>query len=145
MAQKILVGQQQWEGYKVLCKPLEMGGVDRRLFGILIVVFMGFWQGMGSLLLGIAVTFALYQLFRLFTKRDPQFFSVLQAASRLPAAWYDPADPPSRYGPYIAPSDDFLRGLADVARQAEREQPRTGLRKRAADLSRLLGESSRQE
>lgn len=146
MAKKILVGEQRWEGYQVLCKPLEVGGVDRRLFGLLIMVFMVFWQGMGSLLLGIATTFALYYLFRVLTKRDPQFFSVLQSASRLPAAWYDPADPPTRYGPYIAPSDEFLRGLVGLARQAEREQhSRSGLRKRAADLSRLFGESSRQE
>ena len=145
MAQKILVGQQQWEGYQVLCKPLEMGGIDRRLFGVLMVVFMVFWQGMGSILLAIPVTFGIYQLFRVLTKRDPQFFSVLQGASRLPAAWYDPADPPTRFGPYIAPSDEFLRGLTELTKQAQREEPRTGLRKRAADLFSLFCEFSPEE
>ena len=145
MAKKILVGQQQWEGYQVLCKPLEIGGIDRRLFGLLIVVFMVFWQGMGSLLLGVGVTLIIYQLFRVLTKRDPQFFSVLQGASRLPAAWYDPADPPTRYGPYIAPSDDFVRGLTEKARRAQIGDSSTGWRRRVVEIARLLGDSPSQE
>ena len=145
MAKKILVGQQQWEGYQVLCKPLAIGGIDRRLFGLLIVVFMVFWQGMGSLLLGIGVTLIIYQLFRVLTKRDPQFFSVLQGASRLPAAWYDPADPPTRYGPYIAPSDDFVRGLNEKARRAQSPASASGWRRRAAELASLVGDSPSQE
>ncbi len=145
MSKKILVGQQRWEGYQVLCKPLEMAGVDRRLFGVLMVVFMVFWQGMGSIFLAIPVTIGFFQLFRVLTKRDPQFFSVLQGASKLPAAWYDPADAPSSYGPYIAPSDAYLRDLVALSKQVHRS-PRSGAVSRAlGDLSRLFGQSSREE
>ena len=47
-----LRGQQQWEGFHVLCKAPEIAGLDRRVFGLLFIVFFVLWQIMGSFLLG---------------------------------------------------------------------------------------------
>lgn len=139
MSKQVFVGAQQWEGYQVLCRPLEMLGVDRRLFGILVIVFMVFWQGMGSFLLAIVISYAIYFSFRRMTKTDPQFFSVLRGSSSLPAAWYDPADAPSVYGAYIVPTRAFLNNLERGKRDAVRARVNTGLRGRLTELLSLLG------
>ena len=139
MSKQVFVGAQQWEGYQVLCRPLEMLGVDRRLFGILVIVFMVFWQGMGSFLLAIVISYAIYFSFRRMTKTDPQFFSVLRGSSSLPAAWYDPADAPSVYGAYIVPTRAFLNNLERGKRDAVRARANTGLRGRLTELLSLLG------
>ena len=139
MSKQVFVGAQQWEGYQVLCRPLEMLGVDRRLFGILVIVFMVFWQGMGSFLLAIVISYAIYFSFRRMTKTDPQFFSVLRGSSSLPAAWYDPADAPSVYGAYIVPTRAFLNNLERGKRDAVRARANIGLRGRLTELLSLLG------
>ena len=139
MSKQVFVGAQQWEGYQVLCRPLEMLGVDRRLFGILVIVFMIFWQGMGSFLLAIVISYAIYFSFRRMTKTDPQFFSVLRGSSSLPAAWYDPADAPSVYGAYIVPTRAFLNNLERGKRDAVRARANNGLRGRLTELLSLLG------
>ena len=134
---RIPVGAQRWEGFHVVCKPLELGGIDRRLFGLMMIVLMVFWQGMGSFLLGAGSTALLYMFFRRLTKSDPQFFSVLRLAARLPAAWYDPATLPTEYGPYIASDPDVVRRYYErVRREAAVKQ--TGWRRRVIDLVALL-------
>ena len=94
MSKRLFSGAQRWEGYQPLCRPLELLGVDRRLFGLLIILFFVVWQGMGSFLLGALLAGVVFWIFRLLTKKDPQFFSVLQSGSRFPAAWYDPGIAP---------------------------------------------------
>ena len=141
MSKQVFVGAQQWEGYQVLCRPLEMLGVDRRLFGILMIIFMIFWQGMGSFFLAIGVSYGIYYLFRRMTKTDPQFFSVLRGSSSLPAAWYDPADAPSVYGAYIVPTRKFLNNLERSKRDALRARTVSGRQGRFWELASLvLGE-----
>ncbi len=129
MSLRMPVGQQQWEGFHVLCRPLELGGVDRRLFGILMIFFLVFWQGFGLFLYGLLATGGLYYFFRWLTKRDPQFFSVLRMSSRYPAAWYDEARAPTDFGPYVAPN---LRVVRDLERSA------SVARRRAASKSLLF-------
>ena len=124
MPARVPVGAQHWSGFHVVCKPLELGGIDRRLFGLLMIVFMVFWQGMGSFFLGVGATVVLYVFFRRLTKSDPQFFSVLRLAARHPAAWYDPATVPTEYGPYLVTDvGEFRR-----RRRAARERARGGRR-----------------
>ncbi len=96
-----LKGQQQWEGFHVLCRPPEILSIDRRLFGLLIVVFAVFWQGMAQFRLGLLVTVVLYFMLRSMTKSDPHFFTVLRLGTRFDAAWCDPGDPPERFGAYV--------------------------------------------
>ena len=138
MSKKNFSGTQKWEGYHTLCRPLELMGVDRRLFGILTIVFMVFWQGMDSLFLAISVSYGMFWAFRFMTKADPQFFSVLRGASTLPAAWYEAADAPSKYGPYIVRDNEELRHLDDVKRLALRRRSRTGLRGRFLEIVSLV-------
>ncbi|MYN65581.1 MAG: hypothetical protein F4X11_11210 [Acidobacteria bacterium] len=140
MARRLLVGQQRWEGFHVLCKPAEMAGVDRRLIGILVVCFMVLWQGM-SIWIGIAITATLYWFFRRLSKHDPQFFSVLRNASRLPAAWYDPARVPSVLGGFVVDSQEQLAAMDDMRKrffEPKRQVP-AGWRSRLLELIELLG------
>ena len=96
-----LKGQQEWEGFHVLCKPPELGGIDRRLFGICILLFGIFWQGMGTFRVACLAAAAFFFLCRYMTKKDPHFFAVLRLSTRYDAAWCDPGDPPERYGSFV--------------------------------------------
>ena len=94
-------GQQHWEGFQVLCKPPELMNIDRRLFGLLVVLWGLMWQGMGSFRLGLIAAVGGYFACRWLTKRDPHFFAVLRLSARFDVAWCDPGDPPDRYGAYV--------------------------------------------
>ena len=59
MSARIPVGQQQWEGFHLMSKPVEMAEIDRRLFGLLLIFFLVFWQGLGLFFLGVVATLAL--------------------------------------------------------------------------------------
>ncbi len=93
-----LRGQQQWEGFHVLCKAPEVAGIDRRLFGLLGIVFFVLWQLLAAFLLSVAVTGALFVLFRRMTNRDPHWFEILRVTSRYDVAWCDPGGVPVRFG-----------------------------------------------
>ena len=139
MSVRIPTGQQRWEGFHVVCRPLELAGVDRRLFGLMLIFFMIFWQGFGALFTGIVATLLLYYVFRWATKYDPQFFAVLRAAARLPGAWYDEARPPLEFGPYITANPGLPRELERRAAAAARRQaPATLSTRLARRLSALL-------
>ena len=96
-----LKGQQQWEGFHVLCRPLELFGIDRRLVGLNIVVFGVFWQGISGFQVAAVVSVVLFLVFRRLTRRDPHFFQVLRLSSRFDVAWCDPGRPPNAYGSYV--------------------------------------------
>ncbi len=96
-----LKGQQQWESFHVLCKPPELLSIDRRLFGLLVILFAVFWQGFGQFRLGLVITVAVYFLLRRMTRQDPHFFSVLRLGTRFDVAWCDPGAPPERFGAYV--------------------------------------------
>ena len=93
-----LKGQQQWEGFHVLCKPTELAGIDRRLFGICIMVFGVFWQGMDQFRLAVVLAILFFLLCRYMTKKDPHFFALLRIGTRYDFAWCDPGEPPETYG-----------------------------------------------
>lgn len=109
-----LKGQQEWEGFHVLCKPPELAGIDRRLFGIIMVLFGVFWQLMDTFRVAVLVCVLFYVLCRYMTKRDPHFFAVLQASTRYDVAWCDPGTAPDRYGPFIlaTPADGIESAAA---------------------------------
>lgn len=135
MASRMPGGQQQWEGFHVVCRPLEVAGVDRRVLGLLMIFFMIFWQGFGLFFTAIGATALLYYFFRWLTKHDPQFFAVLRGSARLPAAWYDEARAPTEYGPYIAPD---LRTVRDLERKAAAAQRREASRSPMMRLRRIV-------
>ena len=141
MRRQHVVGNQRWEGYLPLCRPLELLGIDRRLFGLLVINFMVFWQGMGSFLLGAGVTAAIYWAFRLMTKVDPQFFSVLRASAKLPAAWYDPGRAPTVYGPLILDDPAELRLIREAQKRGRPRRTASG-RNLLIDLRELIFPSS---
>ena len=93
-----LRGQQQWEGFHVLCTAPEVAGIDRRLFGLLVTVFIVIWQALLSFLLGLGVTVALFIVFRRLTAYDPHWFEILRCTSRYDVAWCDPGGVPARFG-----------------------------------------------
>ena len=112
-----LKGHQEWEGFHVLCKPPEIAGIDRRLFGICILIFGVFWQGMGTFRVGVLATIVFYFLCRYMTKRDPHFFAVLRLSTRYDVAWCDPGGAPEHYGPCVldrSPDADEVGSYADV-------------------------------
>ena len=111
-----LRGQQQWEGFSVLCKAPEVAGVDRRLFGLVAVGFFIMWQAIGSFLLGLAVGGGLYVLFRRLTAYDPHWFEILRVTSRYDVAWCDPGGVPDRFGECVL--DVAVESLADDAEGA---------------------------
>ena len=106
-----LRGQQQWEGFHVLCKAPEVAGLDRRLFGLLAIVFMVIWQVIGSFLIGLALTVGAFILFRRMGHADPHWFELLRVTSRYDVAWCDPGGVPARFGACVL--DVPLDRLAD--------------------------------
>ena len=141
MSKHLFTGAQRWEGYQPLCRPLELLGVDRRLFGLLLILFFVVWQGMSSFLVGVGLSAFVFWGFRVLTKKDPQFFSVLQSASRLPAAWYDPGLAPSSFGAYVAPSARVVHHLHRAPAKVVAQKPVSGLRARVLALVDLLSGS----
>ena len=110
-----LRGQQQWEGFHVLCKAPEVAGLDRRVFGLLAIIFIVVWQGLESFLLGLVLTVVSFILFRRMSDADPHWFEVLRVTSRYDVAWCDPGGVPARFGAYVldVPLDQLASGEAD--------------------------------
>ena len=117
-----LRGQQQWEGFHVLCKAPEVAGIDRRLFGLLGIAFFVMWQMIGSFLLGLGVAGALYVVFRRLTAHDPHWFEILRVTSRYDVAWCDPGGVPERFG--VCVLDVPVESLAADAAAAGAEEAR---------------------
>src|ERR1700674_5078085 len=70
-------------------RPLTMGGADRRLFFVALVVGGATFTLFGSLLAGLLMFLALYPGARWVTQRDPQLLRiVLRSATARPR--YDP-------------------------------------------------------
>ncbi|MYH32148.1 MAG: hypothetical protein F4137_25625 [Acidobacteria bacterium] len=117
-----LRGQQQWEGFHVLCKGPEVAGVDRRLFGLLGIAFFVMWQLLESFLLGVVMAGGLLVVFRRLTVYDPHWFEILRVTSRYDVAWCDPGGVPARFGecvldvPLDSLGDDRAGGKAEGAR-----------------------------
>jgi type IV secretory pathway TrbD component len=76
--------------YASVNRPLTIGGADRRLFFVALVVGGGTFTLFGSLLVGILMFLALYLSARFTTQRDPQLLRIIlrSAAAR---QRYDPA------------------------------------------------------
>ena len=76
--------------YASVNRPLTIGGADRRLFFVALVVGGGTFTLFGSLLAGLLMFLALYLGARWATQRDPQLLRiVLRSATARPR--YDPA------------------------------------------------------
>src|SRR5713226_5902383 len=76
--------------YASINKPLTIGGADRRLFFVALMVGGGTFTLFGSLLAGLLMGLALYLGARWATQRDPQLLRiVLQSATA--RRRYDPA------------------------------------------------------
>jgi type IV secretory pathway TrbD component len=76
--------------YASVNRPLTIGGADRRLFFVSVVLGGTTFTFFGSLLAGLLMFLALYAAARLVTQRDPQLLRiVLRAAGMRPH--YDPA------------------------------------------------------
>ena len=75
--------------YASLNRPLTVGGADRRLFFVAVVVGGATFTLFGSLLAGLLMFLALYLGARSVTQRDPQLLRiVLRSATARPR--YDP-------------------------------------------------------
>ena len=108
MPRPTLVGHQPWRCFHQLAFVPELFGVDRRL--LVLVFLFGFLVhvSLELILFPILLCVVCIVILRRLCKIDRQLMSVLQAAFRCPAAWYDPGLPPDAYGPYIAPSRDSV-------------------------------------
>ena len=116
-----LRGQQQWEGFHVLCKAPEVAGVDRRLFGLLAIAFFLIWDVLESFLTGGVVTGTLFVVFRRMTVHDPHWFEILRVTSRYDVAWCDPGGVPERFGECVL--DVSVESLADDAPDGGEREP----------------------
>ena len=75
--------------YASINRPLTIGGADRRLFFVALVVGGATFTLFGSLLGGLLMFLALYGMARWVTQRDPQLIRiVLRSATARPR--YDP-------------------------------------------------------
>ena len=75
--------------YASINRPLTIGGADRRLFFVALVVGGATFTLFGSLVGGLLMFLALYASARWVTQRDPQFLRiVLRSAAARPR--YDP-------------------------------------------------------
>ena len=139
MSKNIFLGHQQWQGYPMLCRPLEVFGIDRRAVALLTINFIIWWQGFGSFLLGVGFTYLLYYFFRVMTRHDPQFFFVLRGAARYQGAWYDHGDPPKNYGALVVSDRSIIQELETRVRAQQRAQrPQHGLMARLRGLRDLF-------
>ncbi len=76
--------------YASINRPLTIGGADRRLFFVAVVVGGGMFNLFGSFLGGVLMFLALYLGARWATERDPQLLRIiLRSASA--RRRYDPA------------------------------------------------------
>jgi type IV secretory pathway TrbD component len=76
--------------YKALHRPLTLGGVDRRLFFLALLMGAGTFNLFYSFLAGLLVAVGLYTFFLVATKRDPQMLRILLSSSKFRRR-YDPA------------------------------------------------------
>ena len=79
--------------YASVNRPLTIGGADRRLFFVALVVGGATFTLFGSLLAGLLMFLGLYATARWITQRDPQLLRiVLQSGAA--RSWYDPGKVP---------------------------------------------------
>ena len=76
--------------YPSMNRALTIGGADRRLFFVALVVGGGTFTLVGSLLAGVLMCLALYLGARWVTQRDPQFLQIVMR-SAMTRPLYDPA------------------------------------------------------
>lgn len=76
--------------YASINKPLTIGGAERRLFFVALVLGAGTFTFFGSLLAGAAMFLALYAAARWMTAHDPQWLRIV-LRSAAAAARYDSA------------------------------------------------------
>ena len=76
--------------YPSINRPLTIGGADRRLFFVALVVGGATFTLFGSLLTGILMFLALYCGARWATQRDPQLLRIVLRSARARRR-YDPA------------------------------------------------------
>jgi type IV secretory pathway TrbD component len=70
-------------------RPLTIGGADRRLFFVALVVGGATFTLFGSLLAGLLMFLGLYATARWITQRDPQLLRIV-LRSGAARSWYDP-------------------------------------------------------
>ena len=75
--------------YASINKPLTIGGADRRLFFMALVVGGATFTLFGSLLAGLLMCLALYLGTRWVTQRDPQLLRIVLRSARVRPR-YDP-------------------------------------------------------
>jgi type IV secretory pathway TrbD component len=75
--------------YVSINKPLTIGGADRRLFFMALVVGGATFTLFGSLLAGLLMFLALYLGTRWVTQRDPQLWRIVLRSARVRPS-YDP-------------------------------------------------------
>jgi len=68
--------------YTALHRPLTIGGVDRRLFFLALLMGAATFNLFYSFVAGLLIFAALYAFAFLATKRDPQMLTILLASSR---------------------------------------------------------------
>jgi len=76
--------------YGAMNTPLTMGGAERRLFFVALIVGAATFTFFGSLLAGLVMFLALYLTARGITQRDPQLLRII-LRSATARACYDPA------------------------------------------------------
>jgi len=76
--------------YASINRPLTIGGADRRLFFVALVVGGGMFNLFGSLLGGLLMFLALYLAARWTTQRDPQLLRIILRSASAKQR-YDPA------------------------------------------------------
>jgi type IV secretory pathway TrbD component len=76
--------------YASINRPLTIGGADRRLFLVAVVVGGGMFNLFGSFLGGVLMFLALYLGARWATQRDPQLLRIILRAATARRR-YDPA------------------------------------------------------
>ena len=75
--------------YKALHRPLTIGGVDRRVFFLALLLGAATFNLFYSLLAGLLMFFGLYGFGLWTTKRDPEMLRILLASSQARRR-YDP-------------------------------------------------------
>ncbi|MGE3512878.1 MAG: VirB3 family type IV secretion system protein [Vicinamibacterales bacterium] len=76
--------------YASINRPLTIGGADRRLFFVAVVVGGGMFNLFGSFLGGVLMFLALYLGARWATQRDPQLLRIILRSANA-RRLYDPA------------------------------------------------------
>ena len=76
--------------YTSINKPLTIGGTERRLFLVALVLGAGTFTFFGSLLAGVVMFLALYLAARWMTAHDPQWLRIVLRSAAAPVR-YDSA------------------------------------------------------